>query len=148
MHRARVGMALALAAALGSCSSGPKAPDAAAREVAAAVQLQTIPPADPEKYRGMKDMKNWRNPYLIILPEGVALLDASNNEQHLLKTDEFLSELAALPRSAWPYGRVVVVTENALSSTQEQRVAIRRNKGIVAGTLESAHVLINWVPSA
>ena len=96
----------------------------------------------------MPDMKNWRNPYLIVLPEGVGLLDPANNEQRLVKTDELLSTLAALPPSAWPYGRVVVVAENSVTSTEEQRIAIRRNKGIVAGTLEGAHVTINWVPSA
>ena len=93
-------------------------------------------------------MKAWRNPYLIIRPDGVGLLDPANSEQRLLKPDEVLDALAALPASAWPYGRVVVVTENSLTSSEEQRIAIRRNKGIVAGTLESVHILINWVPSA
>jgi hypothetical protein len=135
-------------AALSSCSSGPKEPDKAAEERAASARLQAIPSAANDKYRNMTNMKNWRNPYLIILPEGVGLLDPANNEQRLLKTDEMLEALAALPPSAWPYGRVVVVTENPIASTEEQRIAIRRNKGIVAGTLEGAHVLINWVPSA
>jgi hypothetical protein len=27
-------------------------------------------------------------------------------------------------------------------------VLIRKNRGIVAGTLESLHILINWVPSS
>jgi hypothetical protein len=53
-----------------------------------------------------------------------------------------------LPASAWPYGRVVAVAENSPTSSEDQKVAIRRNKGIVAGTLESMHILINWVPSA
>ena len=96
----------------------------------------------------MRDMKDWRNPYLIIRPDGVGLLDPANNEQRLLKTDELVDRLAALPATAWPYGRVVVVTESPLTSSEDQRVAIRRNKGIVAGTLESLHILINWVPSA
>jgi hypothetical protein len=140
--------AMIVVAVLGSCSSSPKEPDKAAVESAASARLQAIPSAVHEKYRNMTDMKNWRNPYLIILPEGVGLLDPANNEQRLLKTDEMLEALAALPPSAWPYGRVVVVTENPITSTEEQRIAIRRNKGVVAGTLEGAHVLINWVPSA
>jgi hypothetical protein len=96
----------------------------------------------------MRDMKAWRNPYLTIRADGVGLLDPANNEQHLLRPDELLDALAALPVTAWPYGRVVVVTENPLTNSEEQRIALRRNKGIVAGTLESMHILINWVPSA
>jgi hypothetical protein len=135
-------------AALSFCSGGPKEPDKAVVASTASARLQAIPYATPEKYHNVIDMKKWRNPYLVILPEGVGLLDPANNEQHLLKIDEMLDALAALPPSAWPYGRIVVVTESPLTSTEEQRVAIRRNKGIVAATLEDAHVLINWVPSA
>ncbi len=136
-----------LLAALAACSSSAKAPDKAALETEASARLQAIPPADASKYRNMTDTKNWRNPYLIVLPEGVGLLDPANNEQRLLKTDELLSTLAALPPSAWPYGRVVVVADNSTTNTEEQRVAIRRNKGIVAGTLDGAHVTIHSVPS-
>jgi len=140
-----VAVSLALIA---SCAKPPRAPEETASAVSPEARIQQIPPADPQKYAGMRDMKAWRNPYLIIGPEGVGLLDPANNEQRLLKPDELLAALASLPATAWPYGRVVVVTENPLTSSEEQRVAIRRNKGIVAGTLESMHILINWVPSA
>jgi hypothetical protein len=139
---------IALLGFLAACSAAPKKPDQATRDASATARLQAIPPADLQKYRDMTDMKNWRNPYLVALPEGVGLLDANNNELRLLKTTKVLETLAALPASAWPYGRVVVLTENPISSTEQQRIAIRRNKNIVAGTLEGAHVLIHWVPSA
>lgn len=95
----------------------------------------------------MRDMKGWRNPYLIIQPDGVGLLDPANNEQRLLKTDELVDTLAALPATAWPYGRVVVVTEASPAGSEDQKVAIRRIKGIVAGTLESLRIQIDWVPA-
>jgi hypothetical protein len=138
---------IALFGFLAACSAAPKKPDQATLDASATARLQAIPSADPQKYRDMTDMKNWRNPYLVALPEGVGLLDPNNNELRLLKTTEVLEALAALPSSAWPYGRVVVLTENPINSTELQRVAIRRNKNIVAGTLEDAHVLINGVPS-
>jgi len=111
-------------------------------------RIQQIPPADPQKYADMRDMKNWRNPYLIIKPNGVALLDVANHEEHLLKTEELPEALANLPPSAWPYGRVVVVSDPGLVGSANDLVPIRKNRGIVAGTLESMHILINWVPSA
>ncbi len=141
--------ALAMSLAVfASCAKPPKAPEETASAISAEGRIQQIPPADPHKYAGMRDMKMWRNPYLIIRADGVGLLDPANNEQRLLKPDELVDALGALPATAWPYGRVVVVTENSLTSSAEQKVAIRRNKGIVAGTLESMHILINWVPSA
>jgi hypothetical protein len=140
-------LALSLAVFM-SCAKPPRAPEETAAVTSPEARLQQIPPADPQKYASMRDMKAWRNPYLIIRPDGVGLLDPANNEQRLLKPGELLNALAALPSTAWPYGRVVVVTENSLASSEEQRVAIRRNKGIVAGTLESMQILINWVPSA
>ena len=139
--------AMTVVFALSSCSSGPTVPDQAALESAASARLQAIPPPAPDKYRNMTDMRNWRNPYLVIFPEEVGLLDPANNEQHLLKTGEVLGALAALPASAWPYGRVVLM-ESPITGTEEQRIALRRTRGIVAGTLEGAHVLINWIPSA
>lgn len=111
-------------------------------------RIQQIPAADPQKYAGMRDFKNWRNPYLIIKPEGVALLDVANHEEHLLKTDELPEALAGLPASAWPYGRVVVVSEPGVAGSANDLAPIRKNRGIVAGTLESLHILINWVPAA
>lgn len=93
-------------------------------------------------------MRNWRNPYLIVRTDGVALLDPADSAEILLKSDEVLAALARLPASAWPYGRVVAVSESGPRSSEQDGVAIRRNKGIVGGILEAAHVAIDWVPSA
>jgi len=93
-------------------------------------------------------MKHWRNPYLVVRADGVALVDFSNNEERIFKADELPDALAKLPASAWPYGRVVAVQENSVQGGTQDAVSIRRNRGILAGTLESMHVLINWVPSA
>lgn len=130
-----------------SCSAAPKEPDPAALEASAAARIQAIPPASPERYRGMADMKGWRNPYLIVRADGVALLDPENHVERLFKAGELTQALGKLPTSAWPYGRVVAVTENGVRATGED-VLIRKNRAIVAGTLKGMHVLIRWIPSA
>ncbi len=137
----------AIVAVLLSCSAAPKEPDPAALEASAAARIQAIPPASPEKYRGMIDMKGWRNPFLVIRTDGVGLLDVANSEQRLLKPGDLIRALAQLPASAWPNGRVVAVTESGQRSSADDAVKIRENRAIVAGTLESLHVLINWIPS-
>jgi hypothetical protein len=110
--------------------------------------LQSVPQPDSRKYESIVDMRNWRNPYLVIRTDGVALLDPVNSVEVLLKPDEVLGALARLPRSAWPYGRIVAVSENGLRASPQDDIAIRRNRGIVGGTLEGAHIAVNWVPSA
>ncbi len=146
MRLIRLGVLAATIAMLASCSA-PKTPDTAALEASASARIEAIPPATPEKYRG-KDTKGWRNPYLILRADGVALLDPDNHLERILKPGELTQALGNLPPSAWPYGRVVAVTEIGLRISPDDDVKIRQNRAIVAGTLESMHVLINWIPSA
>jgi hypothetical protein len=137
---------LMLSAGLAACP-GNKAANPAAQEAAAAARIQAIPAADPAKYRNTHG-KAWRNPYLIVKPDGVALLDVANNEEHIMKPAELTQRLAQLPDSAWPYGRVVAVSESPVRGSDHDSAEIRKNKAIVAGTLEGMHVMINWIPSA
>ena len=147
MKQSRLGLIAAAVVVLASCSAS-KSPDPAALEASAAARILAIPPATPEKYRGMVDMKGWRNPYLIIRADGVALLDPENHLERILKPGELTQALGNLPPAAWPYGRVVAVTENGLRGSADDSVKIRQNRALVAGTLESMHVLINWIPPA
>jgi hypothetical protein len=110
--------------------------------------LQAIPPADSAKYKHIQDMKNWRNPYLIVRADGVALYDVADSAEIVMKPDELLPALAKLPASNWSYGRVVAVTEAGEIASEQQGVAIRRNRGIVGGLLQGAHIAIEWIPPA
>jgi len=110
--------------------------------------LQAIPSADSAKYESIRDMRNWRNPYLIVRRDGVALYDTADSAEIILKPDELLPALAKLPSSDWPYGRVVAATENNIRTSDQDGVAIRKNKGIVGGLLEGAHIAVRWVPTA
>ena len=128
-----------------ACSrrSAPPAPDPA-------TLLQAIPAADSTKYSALGRSKHWENPYLdlVIRPQAVALLTSVNaNEEQILKPEEVLPALARVPAAAWPYGRVVaVLAEGNPNSSEQDKVAIRRNRGIVEGDLRSAQVAIYWVP--
>jgi hypothetical protein len=147
MRQSRLGLVAAAVAVLVSCYSAPRTPDASALEASAAARILAIPEPTPEKYRSLINMKGWRNPYLIVRADGVALLDPDNHLERILKPEELTQALGNLPRTAWPYGRVVAVTENGVRGSASDDV-IRKNRAIVAGTLESMHVLINWIPSA
>jgi hypothetical protein len=116
----------------------------------AAILLKAVAPPDPAKLPSLDSKKHWSNPYLVIRPQTIGLLtDATANEEQLLKPEEVLNALAQLPKTAWPYGRAVAVLVDDKPVTSEQeKVALRRNRGIVAGELESAQITIDWVPTS
>jgi hypothetical protein len=122
----------------------------AAPEPDAATRLQSIGAADATKYPSLQEGKHWSNPYLVVRVNNVGLLsDVAANEEQLLKPGEALNALAQLPASAWPYGRAVAILVDEKSASSEQdKVALRRNRGIVEGDLEGAHVAIRWIPNS
>ncbi len=130
---------------IASCS-GPKAQPVPDAETV----LQAVAPADPAKFPALQETKHWSNPYLVIRPATVGLLSGvAANEEQIVKPEEVLKALAQLPVSAWPYGRAVAVLVDAKPTSSEQdKIALRRNRGLVAGELQSAHVAINWIPSS
>jgi len=109
-----------------------------------------VAPADPAKLTSIEENKHWGNPYLVIRPASVGLLSGvAASEEQILKPEEVLKALAQLPASAWPYGRAVAVLVDAKpTSSEPDKIALRRNRGVVAGELQSAHVAINWIPSS
>jgi len=111
--------------------------------------LQAVTPADPAKFPSLQGNKHWSNPYLVVRPAEVGLLSGvAANEEQILKPEEVLRALAQLPASAWPYGRVVAILVDAKpTSSEEDRIALRRNRGIVAGELQNARVAIRWIPT-
>jgi len=137
----RVAAAFLLLSLTIACSSQP-----ANKPPSPEAILQAIPSADPAKYEHIQNMKQWRNPYLIVRVDGVALYDSADSAEIALKPDEVLAVLSRLPASNWPYGRVVAAAEIGVRASEQDGIAIRRNKGIVGGMLEGAHVAIKWVP--
>lgn len=125
-----------------ACSqpNAPPPPDAA-------TLLQAVAAADPAKYPSLQETRHWSNPYIVIRPESVGLLTSiTANEEQILKPEEVLNALARLPPSAWPYGRAVaILVDEKPTASEADKIAIRRNRGIVAGDLEGAHVAIDWI---
>jgi len=148
MRTIRLGVLAAMAAVLAACSGPARTSVKSAAPARPEEVIRAIPPADPQKYASLRDMKAWRNPYLIIRTDGVGLLDAADNEQQIVDPDHLTNALAKLPASSWPYGRVVAVQEGPVATSEDDKARIRKNRALVAGTLEGMQVLINWVPAA
>jgi len=116
----------------------------------AATLLQAIPAADEGKYPSLQASRHWSNPYLVIRSDKVGLLSGiAANEEQMLKPEEVMNALAQLPASAWPYGRAVaILVEEKPKASEQDKIELRRRRGIVEGDLRGAHVAIRWIPTS
>ena len=79
--------------------------------------LQKIPPAQPQLYTPTPNPQDWKNPILMVRKNGVDLLpDPDWNPTKTIPLANLAEALAALPKSAWPYGRVVAVPPEGIGS--------------------------------
>jgi len=90
-------------------------------------ELPLIPAANSRLYEQVRDAKDWRNPFLLVVRDGVRLKSpAIEGGEKTITLDQLKDSLKELPVSAWPYGRVVGWGENALRSGDDDQI-IRRN---------------------
>ena len=143
-----VSFALALVLlALTACSKPPDAASSAAPEPRKTTGLESIPAPDPSKFPKFEDMSDWKNPYFVIRDDGIGFVDLANHEVHILTPEQIPAELVSLPSSAWPYGRVVLVTEAKPNiPTDQAKTEVRKNRGLLAGTLRELDVQIREFP--
>lgn len=131
---------------LAACTKAPDAASTAAEEPKS-TDLASIPTADPSKYPKIEQMGDWRNPYFVVRDDGIGFVDLSNHEVHILTPEQIPAELVSLPSSAWPYGRVVLVTEATPKiATDQAKAEVRKNRGLLAGTLKELDVQVREVP--
>ncbi len=138
---------LVLVGALVACSKPPQAPTEQA-ETPQTTGLESIPAPDPSKYPNFSDMTDWKNPYLVVREDGIGFVDLSNREIHVLKQEGIPAELVALPSSAWPYGRVVLVAAQAApkNPSEQTKADLRKNRALLLGTLKELDVQVREAP--
>jgi hypothetical protein len=137
-------VAFILLGALVACS---KPPQPETTETPQASGLESIPEPDPSKYPNFSDMTGWKNPYLVVREDGIGLVDLANREVRILKLEEIPAELVSLPSSAWPYGRVVLISQVVPKNPSEQTKAdLRKNRALLLGTLKELDVQVREAP--
>lgn len=136
-------MSLAFLALLVACSKPPQPVSETA--TSKTTGLESIPPGDSSKYPHFEDMRGWKNPYFVVRDDGIGFVDLSNREVHILTPEQIPAELVSLGSSAWPYGRVVLVAE-AAPKNDAAKVEIRKNRGLLMGTLKELDVGIQEAP--
>lgn len=126
-------------------------PDAPAPPTSASTPQETglerIPEPDSTKYPRLEDLAQWKNPQLVVREDGIGLVDAENHEVHILRMEQVEAELVSLPETAWPYGRVVLVSQAApRDSSDAAKSRLRENRGLLVGTLKNLQIKIREAP--
>lgn len=140
-------VSLALLVLLAGCSKPPQPVSDTANATPKTTGLESISPPNRSKYPPFQDMRGWKNPYFVVRDDGIGFVDLSNREVHILTPEQIPAELVSLGSDAWPYGRVVLVTEAApKSSTDAAKAEIRKNRGLLMGTLKELDVAVQEAP--
>jgi hypothetical protein len=109
-----------------------------------------IGPANLQRYKSIRNTKDWDNPSLVIRREGIEIIakGVPSGRQTVAAAD-LRRTLIELPVTAWPYGRVVVVQEIGIrepGGNDEQRIA--DNLNVALATLKTLQVTVVSWPSA
>jgi hypothetical protein len=91
-----------------------------------------IGPAAPQLYESIRDAKDWKNPYLVVRPDGIEVLAGGlPSGRTMVAVTDLQRTLVDLPLTAWPYGRVVAATEigiRAADRSGQKRIADNLDK--------------------
>ncbi len=106
-----------------------------------------IPPPDPNKYRSVKDARDWQNPQ----SHGASGINArpisATTEAPAMSPGDAVAYLEKPPSIAWPYGLVVAVQENGVRAPGDD-ARIKRNREELVRLLEKTGVKVDLWPSA
>jgi hypothetical protein len=104
-----------------------------------------IPAADKRRYEAVEAISAWRNPYLVIVADGAEVIAGRKT----VASADLRQTLIDLPVNAWPHGRVVVVEENGLrTSDGSDTEPIRRNLEAALKILKALRIHVERWPSA
>ncbi len=107
---------------------------------------ERIPEADPKKYQGINDGKDWKNPCLIVRADGV-VISGVNIVGNPIPVKAVAAALEDLPDSAWPYGSVVAVQDYRTAASEPERSRIEANQMLLEPLLGELGVLAGSRPS-
>jgi hypothetical protein len=142
---ARSLLSASLCAAIGFVSCSQPTSMQRVADTGASPLKNRIPPSDPNKYRSVRDARDWQNPYLIVRANGIDARPIS--AEGAMSPADVVAYLEKLPSIAWPYGLVVAVSENGVRTPGDDGL-IKRNREELVRFLKEAGVKVELWPSA
>lgn len=145
---------------LAGCKSKPVSPAVAAAQIDDARRdLAQIPPPSKNLYMNVGSLNAWQNPYLTVQEKMITLHvlmpDANTSDlgkgtmlrpeaarRQILNIDptNLAEALNAIPKEAWPYGRVIAI-EEAHDAPEAARRPLRMNMEKAIDTLNAVGVI-------
>ena len=74
----------------------------------------SIGPADTRQYANVRDAQAWRNPKLVIQADGVVVQARGIDGRKHVALVDLEQVLASLPKESWPYGRVIMQSDQSV----------------------------------
>ena len=113
-----------------------------------------IPKPDLQKYSSVQIGENWKNPYLIVRPDGIGIIETTPagrgisvaSVPHVVESVPDVLE--KLPDSAWPYGLVVAVQDVGILSSSDDKTRIEANRKELLRLLRQHGIAVELWPSA
>ena len=106
-----------------------------------------VPAAKPEKYRDIRDARQWKNPCLIVYPNGVQVrVNGAALSGPTIPMSDVIGYLEKLRDRVWSYGLVVAVQPNGIVG-EDEFASEERNLSELIRRLKDAGVLAVLWPS-
>lgn len=106
-----------------------------------------IPKPDPNKYHSVRDRVDWKNPYLIVRPDGIEVMGMTPVGRGIA-VESIPEVLERLPNSAWPYGLIVAVQDLGIFAAKADKDRIEANRTKLLNLLKELGVAVDRWPSA
>ena len=103
---------------------------------------KTIPPAVLKYQSSVRTPQDWKNPYLVVTAGDVQILGGPS-----VPLEGLEAYLISLPKSAWPYGRLVAVQDMGIRSGKDDD-KINKNLVAIMRVLKELDIHANPWPSA
>ena len=105
--------------------------------------------AAPQRYKSIRDAKDWENPYLVIRRDGIEVITKETLPvRKTVSAAELQQTLVKLPVTAWPYGRVVAAQDigiRAADGSDDQSIV--NNREATLAILKTLRVMEERWPS-
>jgi hypothetical protein len=128
-------------------------------------ELEQIPVPTKSLYIDVHEPAQWANPFLAVGPETITLRIvnadanpspvgegsllrpvAARRQELELRPSDLAKAVAAIPATAWPYGRVIAVAESP-EAPRKERIQVRRNEEAAIRQLNDLGVVVEEWPS-
>jgi hypothetical protein len=108
-----------------------------------------IPPPKRSVYGAVRDGKDWENPYLVAMEDGVKVMKrGEDHDGPIVSVEEVMRFLEDLPKSDWSYGLVVAVQQQSVCCRYSDGEArIRANLVDLVSRLKRAGIVVSLWPS-